>query len=59
MITNKSSTKNRIQNLLSGMPKIFLVTIALLIVASPSIGHIAETDDLGCHHDHNDSYHCH
>ena len=60
MATNKRNVGNKVQNLLSATPKIFLIALVLLTVSSSSApGHIAETDENGCHYDHLDRYHCH
>ncbi|MGB5713347.1 MAG: hypothetical protein WBM44_20865 [Waterburya sp.] len=59
MTINKSITRDRIQNRLSAISKIFLVTLALLTISYSATGHMAETDEYGCHYDYEDRYHCH
>ena len=59
MTSNKLIAGDRIQNLLSAIPKIFLITLVLLTISFSAKGHVAETDENGCHYDHLDRYHCH
>ncbi len=59
MTSNKSTMKNRTTSLVSVIPKIFVITLVLLTVSFSARGHMAGTDENGCHYDYNDRYHCH
>lgn len=59
MTSNKSTMKNRTATFISVIPKILVVALVLLTVSFSAKGHVAPTDENGCHYDYNGRYHCH